>query len=108
MRYRKSCVAGAALEASVDASQIVGTSWAAFWWSESTDFVSIESSPMTALAICVGPETAGGTEPGSAPGAVPGPADGSGTTAESAGAAGVSAPTSGAAAPWCQRASNDA
>src|SRR5215467_10550053 len=63
---------------------------------------------MTALAISDGPETAGGTEPGSAPGAVPGPADGSGTTAESAGAAGVSAPTSGAAAPWCQRASNDA
>src|SRR6202047_1427693 len=28
-RYRKSCVAGAVLEASVDASQIVGTSWAA-------------------------------------------------------------------------------
>src|SRR5712672_1107644 len=93
MRYRKSCVTGAGLEASSDASRVVGTGWAASWWPKSTDFVSIESSPISALAINDDPETAPGTEPSSAPSAVPGPADASGTAAESAGAPGVSALT---------------
>src|ERR1700730_14870595 len=85
MRYRKSCVTGAGLEA----LRVVGTGWAASWWPKSTDFVSIESSPISALAINDGPETAPGTEPS----AVPGPADASGTAAESTGAPGVSALT---------------
>src|SRR6266511_1350692 len=93
MRYRKSCVTGATLEASSDAPRIVGTVWAASWWPKSTDFVSIEASPISALAINDGPETAAGTEPTSAPSAVPGPGDASGTAAESAGAPGVSALT---------------
>src|SRR5262244_1763845 len=93
MRYRKSCVTGAGLEASSDAPRVVGTGWAASWWPKSTDLVSIEPSPISALAINDGPETAPGTEPTSAPGAVPGPADASGTAAESAGALGVSALT---------------
>src|SRR5262249_3480145 len=89
MRYRKSCVTGAGLEASSDASRVVGTGWAASWWPKSTDFVQIESAPISALAINDGPETAPGTEPSS----VPGPADASGTAAESVGAPGVSALT---------------
>src|SRR6516164_2571326 len=93
MRYRKSCVTGAGLEASLDASRVVGTGWAASWSPKSTDFVSIESSPISAWAINDGSETAPGTEPSSAPNAVPGPADASGTAAESAGAPGVSALT---------------
>src|SRR5215831_13370691 len=93
MRYRKSCVTGAGLEASSDASRVVGTGWAASWWPKSTDFVSIESAPISALAINDGGETAPGTEPSSAPSAVPGPADASGTAAENVGAPGVSALT---------------
>src|SRR6476620_3577533 len=116
MRDRKSCVAGAGLEASLealsDASRVVGTGWAASWWPrswwpnstdfestdfESADFVSMESPPVSTAAIDDGPETAAGPEPGSAPGAVPsavaGPADASGTATESAGAPGVSALT---------------
>src|SRR6476659_10859844 len=87
MRYRKSCVTGAGLEA----LRVVGTGWATSWWPKSTDFVSIESSPILAWAINDGPETGPGTEPSSAPSAVPGPADASGTATESAGAPGVSA-----------------
>src|ERR1700745_3286310 len=90
MRYRKSCVTGAGLEAWSDASRVVGTGWAASWWPKSTNFVSIESAPISVLAINDGPETAPGTEPSSAPSAVPGPADASGTAAESVGAQGVS------------------
>src|SRR5215469_4607022 len=86
MRYRKSCVTGTGLEASSDASRVVGTGWAASWWPKSTDFVSIESAPISALAINDGSETAPGTEPSSAPSAVPGPANASGTAAESVGA----------------------
>src|SRR4249920_94370 len=89
MRYRKSCVTGAGLEAASDASRVVGTGWAASWWPKSNDFVSIESS----LTINDGPETTPGTEPSSAASAVPGPADASGTAAESEGAPGVSALT---------------
>src|SRR6202035_3671256 len=89
----KSCVTGAGLEASSDASRVVGTGWAESWWPKSTDFVSIESSPISALAINDGPETAPGTEPSSAPSAVPGPADASNPAAESAGAPSVSALT---------------
>src|SRR6516165_10560996 len=92
MRYRKSFVTGAGLEASWDASRVVGTGWAASWRPKSTDFfVSIESSPISALASNDGPETAAGAEPSSAPSAVLGPADGSGTAAGSKGAPGVSA-----------------
>src|SRR5262245_2191193 len=93
MRYRKSCVTGAGLEASSDAPRVVGSGWAASWWPKSTDFVLIDSSPISALATNDGPETAPGTGPGSAPSAVPGPAGASGTAAESAGALGVSALT---------------
>src|SRR5215467_11574912 len=93
MRYRKSCVTGAGLEASSDAPCVVGASWVASWWPKSADFVSIESSPISALAVNDGPETGLGTEPSSAPSAVPGPADASGTAAQSAGAPGVSALT---------------
>src|ERR1035437_6377562 len=89
MRYRKSCVTGAGLEA----LRVVGTGRATSWWPKSTDFVSIESSPISAWAINDGPEPAPGTEPSSAPSTVPGPADASGTAAESAGAPGVSALT---------------
>src|SRR6478672_5480989 len=85
MRYRKSCVTGAGLEA----LRVVGTGRATSWWPKSTDFVSIESSPISAWAINDGPEPAPGTEPST----VPGPADASGTAAESAGAPGVSALT---------------
>src|SRR5580692_731336 len=89
MRYRKSCVTGAGLEA----LRVVGTGWAISWWPKSTDFVSIESSPIWGWAIDDGPEPASGTEPSSAPSTFPGPADAdaSGTAAESAGAPGVSA-----------------
>src|SRR5882724_3021362 len=93
MRCRKSCVTGGELEASSDALRVVGTGWAVSWWPKSTDFVLIESSPISALAINDGPETAPVTEPSSAPSAVPGPADASGTAAESAGAPDVSALT---------------
>src|SRR5271165_1703936 len=87
MRYRKSCVTGAGSEA----LRVVGTGRATSWWPKSTDFVSIESSAIS--AINDGPEPTPGTEPSSAPGTVPGPADASGTAAESTGAAGVSALT---------------
>src|SRR5215468_2307660 len=93
MRYWKCGVTGAGFAASSDASRVVDTGWAASWWPKSTDLVSIESSPISALAINDGPETAPGTEPGSASSAVPDPADASGTAAESAGAPGVSALT---------------
>src|ERR1700736_4248144 len=93
MRYRKSCVTGAGLGASSGASCVVGIGWAASWWPKAIHFASKESSPISALAINDGPETAPGTEPSSAPSAVPGPADASGTAAESAGAPGVSALT---------------
>src|SRR3979490_40024 len=93
MRHRHSCLAAPAWETSADAPRVVGTGWAASWWPKSTDFVSIESSPISALAINDDPETAPGTEPNPAPTAVPGPADASGTAAESAGAPGVSALT---------------
>src|SRR6516225_52209 len=86
MRYRKSCVTGAGLEASSDASRVVGTGWAASCWPKSTDFVSIELAPISALAVNEGPETGLGTEPSSTPSAVPGPADASGTAAQSPGA----------------------
>src|ERR1700678_2205020 len=94
MRYRKSCVTGAGSEALL----VVGAGPATSWWQKSTEFVSIESSPILAWAND-GPEPAPGTEPGSAPSTVPGPADASGTTAESAGAPDVSAlaPASGIA-----------
>src|SRR5215831_17372719 len=93
MRYWKSCVTGAALEASSDAPRVVGTVWVASGWPKSTDFVSMEASPISALAINDGAETAAGAAPGSAPSTVPGPADASGTAAASAGAPGVSALT---------------
>src|SRR5689334_16415299 len=83
MRYRKSWVADPTLEASGDASQFVGTSWAASWRPTSTDFVSTGSSPTAAFAIN-GSETAAGAETGAAP--ATGPADGSCTAAASAGA----------------------
>src|ERR1700690_765818 len=88
MRYRKSCVTGAGWEALL----VVGTGPATSWWQKSTEFVSIEKSLIAAWAND-GPEPAPGTEPSPAPSSVPGPADASGTTAESAGAPGVSALT---------------
>jgi hypothetical protein len=53
MRYRKSCVTGAGLEA----LRVVGTGRATSWWPKSTDFVSIESSPISAWAINDGPDS---------------------------------------------------
>src|ERR1700677_1123879 len=88
MRYRKSCVTGAGSEALL----VVGTGPATSWWQKSTEFVSIESSPISAWTND-GPEPAPGTEPSSAPSNVPGPADAPGTAAESAAAPGVSALT---------------
>src|ERR1700723_3550816 len=92
MRYRKSCVTGAGLETLL----VVGTGPATSWWQKSTEFVSIESSPIWAWA-----KDGPGTGPSSAPGTVPGPADAVGTAVESAGAPGVSALTaaSGTVAP---------
>src|SRR3984957_15857618 len=87
MRYRKSCVTGAGSEASL----VVGTGPATSWWQKSTEFVSIESSRISAWAVNDGPAPAPGTGPSSAPSTVPGPADASGTAAESVGAPGVSA-----------------
>src|ERR1700722_2282337 len=84
MRYRKSCGAAAGSETLL----VVGTGPATSWWQKSTEFVSIESSPIWAWAK-EGP----GTGPSSAPGTVPGPADAAGTAVESAGAPGVSALT---------------
>src|SRR5262249_10193948 len=99
--YLKSCVTDAGLEASSDASRVVGTGWAASWWPKSTDFESIVSAPISALAINDSPKTAPGTDPSSAPSAVAGLADASGTAAESVGAPDVSALTaaSGTVAP---------
>src|SRR5262245_11268930 len=106
MRYWKSGVTGAGLETSSDPARVVGTDCAASLWSKSTgfmstgfmstgfmstDFASMGASPMSAVAINDGPETAAGTESCSAASAVPGPRDASGTAAKSAGAAGVSA-----------------
>src|SRR6202790_2184175 len=48
MRYRKSCVTGAGLEA----LRVVGTGWATSRWPKSTDFVSI-------VATCTGGRSAG-------------------------------------------------
>src|SRR6202035_4473344 len=48
MRYRKSCVTGAGLEA----LRVVGTGRATSWWPKSTDFVSI-------VATCTGGRSAG-------------------------------------------------
>src|SRR3984893_3722067 len=48
MRYRKSCVTGAGLEA----LRVVGTGWATSSWPKSTDFVSI-------VATCTGGRSAG-------------------------------------------------
>src|SRR5260221_14325278 len=48
MRYRKSCVTGAGLEA----LRVVGTGRATSWWPKSTDFVSI-------VAACTGGRSAG-------------------------------------------------
>src|ERR1700733_470679 len=87
MRYRKSCVTGAGSETLL----VVGTGPATSWWQKSTEFVSLESSPISAWASD-GPEPAPGTEPSSAPGTVRGPEDAAGTAVESAGAPGVSAP----------------
>src|ERR1700730_2340561 len=86
MRYRKSSVTGAGLEA----LPVVGSGPATSWWQKYTDFVSIESSSISAWAINDGPEPARGTGPSSAPSTVPGPADASGTAAESASAPGGS------------------
>src|ERR1700704_6792662 len=48
MRYRKSCVTGAGLEA----LRVVGTGRATAWWPKSTDFVSI-------VVTCTGGRSAG-------------------------------------------------
>src|ERR1700733_707426 len=97
MRYRKSSVTGAGLGALL----VVGSGPATSGWQKPTEFVSIESSPMSAWAINDGPAPAPGTGPSSAPSTVPGPADASSTAAESAGAPGVSTLTaaSGTVAP---------
>src|SRR6266481_4767218 len=59
MRYRKSCVTGAGLEA----LRVVGTGWATSWWPKSTDFVSIVATWTggRSVGICDGSGNAAST-----------------------------------------------